>query len=517
MTAGTGLSRITGFARLVAVVYVLGFSRTNDTYTLANTLPNIIYDLVLGAILAGFLVPIVVDELASRDEDEAWRAISAIVTVGLVLLGVASILLAVAAPLVIHLYTLGHHGLDAHDQQAVATTLLRLFAPQVLFYGAFALMAAVLNARRVFFAPSVLPVVNNVIVIGMVLALREARNRSSLVSLHALAHDHVIVVVLGLGTTAGVATQVVGLLPSLRQARAKLSFLWAPTHPAVQRFARLAGWTLAYAVTNQVSLAVVLWLANRRRGGVSIYQSTYQLFQLPYGIFGVSVLVALTPALAERWARADSVGFRDRLSQGLRSLSLLMVPAAAGYMVLARPIAILLFEHGSVTARDAAAAGDVTALFAVGLPPFAAYLMVLRGYLARHDTRTPFLINAAENGLNIGLALALYPLLGVQGLALSFSLAYLGGLVVAGWALRRDIGGFETAGAVRTSVRAVAAAAIMAGVVSGLSRVLPGEHGFLLAVRLAICVTAGVAIYAVAAGALGNELGDVLRGRMSET
>src|SRR5205807_9823830 len=174
MAVGTLLSRLTGFGRLVALAYVLGFSRLTDSYNVANTVPNIVYDIVLGGVASMFIVPVFVDQLVTRDEDDAWHAISVIVTVATALLLVFSALLAIAAPAIIRLYSLRLHGPDAANQQAVATNLLRMFAPQVLFYGITALIAGLLNTRRRFAAPMASPALNNIVVIGVILALPHA-------------------------------------------------------------------------------------------------------------------------------------------------------------------------------------------------------------------------------------------------------------------------------------------------------------------------------------------------------
>src|SRR5437870_4106209 len=132
MAAGTLLSLVTGFGRVFALAYALAFTRFSDAYNLANTTPNIVYELILGGILSATLVPVFVDNLATRDEDDAWRAISAVVTVAAVLLAVVTIAFVLAAPVVIRLYTFRLAGEAGRDQQAVATSLLRMFAPQLL-------------------------------------------------------------------------------------------------------------------------------------------------------------------------------------------------------------------------------------------------------------------------------------------------------------------------------------------------------------------------------------------------
>ncbi|MDQ1398065.1 MAG: putative peptidoglycan lipid flippase, partial [Acidimicrobiaceae bacterium] len=153
MAAGTTLSRITGFGRVFALAYALDFGRLGDAYNLANTVPNIVYDLVLGGVLSATLVPVFVTRLQEDDEEEAWRAISAVISAALAVLLVLSAVFVALAPLVIRVYTLLNHTDSVGPQRAVATNLLRWFAPQVFLLGAIALTTAVLNARRHFAAP----------------------------------------------------------------------------------------------------------------------------------------------------------------------------------------------------------------------------------------------------------------------------------------------------------------------------------------------------------------------------
>jgi putative peptidoglycan lipid II flippase len=287
--------------------------------------------------------------------------------------------------------------------------------------------------------------------------------------------------------------------------------VWNLHHPVIRQVLRLSGWTFGYVISNQVAFWIALLLANGTAGGISAYSAAYIFFQLPYGILAVSILTALTPDLAERWSRHDIDGFRQRLSTGLRTGALVMLPAAAGYMVLARPIVALLLQHGALRAAEAHLTADVLAWFAAGLPAFSLYLLFVRGYTAMQDTRTPFLINAGENVLLIALDLALYPAMGVRGLALGFTLSYVAAAAVAGWDLRRRTGGLTGGNVGGTVVRIALATAVMAGVVAAVSLGLGGEHGLALAVRVVAAVAAGVIAYLGAARALGvEELATVL-------
>jgi putative peptidoglycan lipid II flippase len=513
MTAGTLLSRVTGFGRIVALAYALGLgsrARLADTYNLANTTPNIVYDLLLGGILSAFIVPVFVDHLirpatTSGEDDDGWTAISAIVTAAVTFLLVTSVLFVVAAPWVFRIYTVGRHGAVTHDQITVGTFLLRCFAPQVLFYGTAALLTALLNARRRFFWPMAAPVLNNLVVIGILLAVPHLTRN---LALGAVRHDTGLLLWLGLGTTAGVAAQALVLWPLLKGAGVRLRFLWAPRHPAIRRVLRLAGWTLGYVVANQVSFWVALVLANREAGDVSAFSYAYVFFQLPYGVLAVSILTAIVPDLAERWSTGDRDGYRDRLSLGLRAVALVMLPAAAGYALLARPILTLLLRHGA--AADVGTASDLLALFALGLPAFSAYLLFMRGFTATQDTRTPFIVNCVQNALTVAFDLVLYPVLGVQGLALGFSVAYVLGAALAALALRRRAGGLDGPAVWASIGRMAVATAVMAGVVWSVSRGLAGVDATGPLLQVTAAVVAGVTVYLLAARAMRVRELDVL-------
>jgi putative peptidoglycan lipid II flippase len=290
------------------------------------------------------------------------------------------------------------------------------------------------------------------------------------------------------------------LLPALRRAGIRLRLVASWRHPAVRRVLRLSGWTAGYVASNQLALWLVLVLANAHRGGVSAYQAAFVFFQLPHGLVAVSLMTTLAPDLASAAGKADAAAFRERFTYGLRLMSVAILPAAAGYLVLSRPIVSFLLERGALSSASAGLTASCVVAFSLGLLPFSLYLFALRGFYARQDTRTPFLLNAFENGLNIVLALALEPWLGVKGLALAYSLAYGVAAVVALSTLRRRTGGSLLAEGVASAVgRMAVAAAVMAVVVRLATAALPGDAP--AALEVAVGVLVGVPVYA---GALSS-------------
>ena len=455
---GTALSRVTGFLRVAAIGYALGVSTLAGVYSYSNEIPNMVYELILGGVLTATLVPQFVRHFQSDDED-ATSAVFTVAMLGLLVLTVVGILI---APLIVDLYTLRVTGPGKAQQQELATSFLRLFMPQMLFYGFTALATAMLQARERFFAAAFAPILNNVVVISIFLVLPQIASRP--ISVREVADDPFLMLFVGLGTTAGIAAMALALLPALRAARIHLRFLASWRHAAVRTMLRLSGWTVGYVIANQIALWVVLILANEKRGGAFVYLSAYAFFQLPHGLFSVSITTAVAPELAAAGARADPPALRHRFSRALRLTLTVLIPAAAVYVALARPIVVALLQRGAFDAADAAVVADTLVGFAIGLPFFSTYLFSLRAFYSLQDTRTPFFLNCFENAVNIGLAIALFGPLGIPGLSVAFSCAYAAAAVVTLVVLSRRIGGLSGRGIETSALRVLVISAAAGGV-----------------------------------------------------
>lgn len=497
MAVGTLLSRTTGLLRTVATVYALGFAGVSGDYNLANTVPNMVVDLLLGGVLSATFVPVFVERLSSRTEDEAWEAISAVVSVSVVAIAVASVLFLVAAPLVVDLLTGLNHGSSTGPNRRLATDLLILFVPQLTCYGLVALGTAVLNARRRFAAPMFVPVINNVVLIVVLVAFRQLVG-PALVGAHggaaALVAHQGWLILLGVGTTLGVVAQAVALIPALRGAG--LHLRWHPRirHEAVRTVVRLSGWTFGLVVANQVALVVVLALSEAiGPRAVSAYTYSWQFFQLPYGVIAVSVMTATAPELADRWTVGDLDGFRRRLAAGLRAILAVIVPAAAGLVVLARP-GVAVLGHLTQQAGSADTA-QALAVLALGLPGFCLFLYAVRVLQSIQDMRSAFWLYALENAVNIVLAVALYRPLGVRGIAASIAAAYTVAAIVALSRVRTQVHGLAgdlVSGPLR---RILAATAVLVVAAAAGVNVSSGTTGGALLVRVLIGAAAGTAGY----------------------
>lgn len=449
MAVGTLASRITGFLRTAVIVAALGTGMLANAYNTANTIPNQIYDLLLGGILVSVIVPLLV-RAKERDRAYGEQYEQRVFTLAVIGLGVLTGVAVLCAPLFIDVLAGSYTG----DQRAVAVMFARFFLPQLFFYGVGAFAGAILNTRGSFGAPMWAPVLNNLVVIGVGGAFLAIT--SGAVDPSGISDGQMLL--LSIGTTGGIVLQTVALWPSLR----RVGFRWRPRldfqRGELGEVGRMAGWTLVYVMATQAALAVVTALSNRAGNlavdegagegyGYTPYFNAYQLFQLPYAIVGVSVITALLPRMSRFAAEGKTADVRAAFSTGLRLSSVIIMPAAALMLVLGPEITTVLFAHGNTSSDDALVIARVMQMFAIALVPFSIYQLMLRVFYAHGDTKTPALIGLVTVTANIIMAFTAYSVLGVKwivvGIAGGFAIANVAGALTCWLVLRRKLGGID--------------------------------------------------------------------------
>ncbi|OKI40074.1 lipid II flippase MurJ [Streptomyces sp. CB03578] len=443
MAAGSIVSRATGFVRSAVVVAALGTGLTGDGYAVANTVPNILYMLLIGGALNAVFVPELVRAAKEhKDGGAAYtdRLLTAC-TAALLLLTAVAVL---AAPLIVSAYT-GYTG----AQESTTVALARFCLPQILFYGLFTLLGQVLNARGRFGAMMCTPILNNLVIIG-VFGLFLYVSHGSGGGLTAGETR-----LLGLGTTAGIVLQALALLPSLRAA----GFRWRPRldwrGSGLARPLRNAGWLVMLVLTNQIGYWVVTRLSTTvgrhaeaaglaGGAGYTAYSNAYQLWIVPQGIITVSLVTALMPRMSSAATDGDLGAVRRDVSYALRSSAALVVPATVVFAALAPWLMGAFFEYGRTTAADIEVMAGMLVAFAPGLIAFSGQYVLSRGFYALSDTRTPFFLNLVIAGLWAALSVAAYLLLplrwAVTGMAGAYSVALFAGLAVTAYTLSRRLG-----------------------------------------------------------------------------
>jgi putative peptidoglycan lipid II flippase len=436
MALGTIVSRLTGFARLYLLAFTIGTHLDADLFSNANTLPNTLYILVAGGVFNVVLVPQMVRAM-KRDADGGEAYVNRIMTLGLLVLATATVVLMAAVPLLMHLVFDGLLFKPAYaDQYDSARLLMLLCMPQVFFYGTFVLLGQVLNARGVFGPMMWAPIANNLVAISMLGTYLAAFGSSD--DLDGFTTDQTLV--LGLGSTVGIAVQAALLIPYLRRAGFRFRPRFDFRHTGLGHTLRLGAWTLGFIAANQAAYIVVQRLGveatlegGRAAAGSAVYEIGYLASQVPHGVITVSLATAIIPTLSALAADQAFDTLSAQLSRVLRIVLAVIAPLATAAVVLGAT-AIQAVAFGGLRA-NAHAIGWTVAAFAPAMVLFAVHYMMLRGFYAMENTRTPFLIQLAVAGTNVVAALVLTSLVTPQNvavaLALSFGAAYLVGATLS--------------------------------------------------------------------------------------
>ena len=433
MAIGTAASRVTGLLRTLVFAAVLGVEGVRQGFDVANTLPNSLYELLLGGVLTSTLVPLLVRARAGDDHEAYTQRLLTLIPLALtVLTGLAML---GAAPLV-RLYSTST---DA-GQIELSVAWARFFLPQILFYGMSATIGAVLNTRDRFAAPVWAPVLNNLVVIMTLAAFILIPGPSRLTSLTITGAQ---LVVLGIGTTLGVVVMTVALLPSLHASGFRWRLRWDFRGMGLAAVGRMAAWTVVLVVALQVSFLVLTRLATNV-GQLPQYVNAFTIWQLPYAVVGVSVITALLPRMSRHAVDGRPDLLRQDLERGQRIAALVLVPASLAFIVLGRHIAVTLFAHRATTYSQAEQIGVVLGILAIGLLPFSIYQLQSRAFYAMSDTRTPALVQVLVSTSMVVVDVSASALLPdgsrVYGLAAGLVVANCVGAGVATVLVRRRLG-----------------------------------------------------------------------------
>ena len=407
----TMVSRVFGLARDTAFAILFGTSFVADAFNLAFLIPSFFRRVVGEGNLNPAFVPVFTQILEGRGREDAnaflrrATGLLLVVLVGMVGLGVV-----LSAPLVL-LYAKSWSASEADFDFAV--TLLQILFPSLLFAGGAALATAALNARRRFVIPALSPIVLN---LGFLAGAAASLSFETL-------QERAIVFSIG-GLFGGLAAWLVQL-PTMRAAGLAVRPAWGPSDPDVRRVMRLMGPGLLALGVTQINLLVDTILALRlAEGSLSALRLGNRLVLLPMGVIGVAVATAALPALASKAASDDRQALLGTLAHSLKLLVTLMVPAAVGLALLARPIVTLLFQYGEFTAElSTPMTASALAFYALGLPAFGLVRGLAQGFYSIQDTKTPVKIASVGVAINITLSLILMGPLGLGGLALATGIA----------------------------------------------------------------------------------------------
>ncbi|MGY2066256.1 murein biosynthesis integral membrane protein MurJ [Blastococcus sp. SYSU DS0619] len=423
IAALTVLARLAGFGRTLVFTNTVGPGSTGDAYLAANNVPNIVFEVVAGGALASLVVPMLAGGIAAGDREQVRRTASALLGWTLLLLIPMAVALAVLAEPIARLLLGG--GDDAEVE--LASRFLLVFAPQVVLYGIGIVLTGVLQAHRRFAGPALAPLLSSVVVATTYLVFAAMGGGGDATGLSTPAE-----LVLGVGTTLGVAALALSLLVPLRGLRLGLRPALRFPVGAAPRVRRLAVAGVLTLAGQQLLAAVAIRLANEGapNGTLVVYAAGLTVFLLPWAALAVPLATSAYPGLAERAERGDEAAYRRALAPVAVLTVAASAAAAAVLVATAGPVArVFLAAQGD---RDVAALRDTVMAFAPGLLGYGLVALLTRALYARGLWKAPTACVLGGWLLAVAADVVLARALPAEDRALALGLGHTLGVTVAG-------------------------------------------------------------------------------------
>ena len=444
MAIGTILSRITGFFRAILAVAVLGTALLADTYNVANTMPNILYNLLVGGALTAIFVPQLVRSFQDEDGGDGFASRLVTTISGILLLLV--IVGVIFAPALVRLYApeFSTPGFEAENQIAIAFT--RYCLPQIFFLGLFTMLGQVANSRGSFAPLMWAPIANNLVVIAIfagVLVLQESIATGTITDFQ--------IQLLGWGTTLGIVVQALILVPVVKKSGIQLRVKFG-LHGLGKSFS-LAGWTLVYVLISQLGYLVTVNVATSAAVrsqldgittgvGFTPFTSAYYIMLLPYSIVTISIVTALLPHLSKLAIEKNVEEVRKQLIRAIKMVGVITIPSSVAFLFFGPMMTETLYF--GISLEDSRYIGHVLSALSLGLVAFSINLILIRGFNAFEDTRTQVISILIINVISVALSYASLQFLDSQqvtiGLGGAFSVSYIVGLFITLSLLKKHIG-----------------------------------------------------------------------------
>ena len=444
MALGTIISRITGFIRGILIVAVLGTALLADTYNVANTMPNILYNLLVGGALTAIFIPQLVRSFDHEDGGDGFAS-RLITTISLILLAlVASGVY--FAPALVRLYAPEFFTTGFEAEKEIAVAFTRYCLPQIFFLGLFTMLGQVANARGSFGPLMWAPIANNIVGIalfGGFLLIASDLTVSNITSTQ--------IQILGWGTTLSVVVQALVLFPVIKRLGIKLRPQWGVA--GLGKSFGLAGWTLLYVLISQLGYLVTVNVATSaavrsaqegisRGVGYTPYTFAYYVMLLPYSIVTISIITAILPHISRLALAKNNDEVRAQLIRAIKLVGVITIPSAVAFLFFGSFITEVIFV--GIPVSDARYIGYVLSALSFGLVAFSINLILIRGFNAFEDTRTQVISIFIINVISVGLSYLFLHLLQNQwvtvGLGAAFSISYLVGLLITLSLLKKHTG-----------------------------------------------------------------------------
>jgi putative peptidoglycan lipid II flippase len=485
----TGLSRVLGLVREVVAAKYFGVTAQMSAFTIAFQVPNLVRALFADSALQGAFVPVFTELLEKGERKEAFRVASSLFFLICLVLGAATVLFILLADPIMSLFAPGFDDQPALHDLTIA--LSRLMFPIVLMLALSGLVVGMLNSFEHFAVPALAPVAWNLVIIAALAGLVPVMPEGDEIYAYAI------------GILAGTVVQFLLPLPWLRGRGGKLTFRLDWRDPRVRRVLKLMlPVTIALGLINLSLLINSLFGTLVSDQAPAAIDKAFRIYQLPQGLFSISIATILFPTLARFAARGARDDLRRTMGNGVRQICLLLIPSAVAMAVLAEPITRLVYQRGAFGPHATDLTSTAMVWWSISLPFQGVSLLFSRTFFSLQRPWATTALAGLNLCVNAALAAALYGPFGIAGIVLGTVVGTVTMCVAQGLLLRRDLGGVEGRRTLGAAARMLVAGALLGAVAYGVWDGLDSALGRSLIAQILSVGTALVAGFGVYAGAV---------------
>ncbi len=482
----TGLSRVMGLVREVVAASLFGVSGAMSAFTIAFQVPNLMRALFADSALQGAFIPVFTELLEKGERKEAFRIASSLFFGIMILLGVVTAVFVLFARPIMGVFAPGFD-----DDPALAdltVSLAQLMFPIVVLLALSGVTVGMLNSFEHFSVPALAPIAWNAVIIAAILGLQPVLSEQDEIYSYAI------------GVLVGTVIQFLLPLPWLRGRGGHLTLTIDWRDERVRRVLKLMfPVTIALGLINLSLLINSLFGTLVSQSAPAAIDKAFRIYQLPQGLFSISIATILFPTLSRLAARGERDGLRRTMGNGVRQICLLLIPSAVLMGVLAEPITRLVYQRGVFGAEATDLVTEALVWWSLSLPFQGVSLLYSRTFFSLQRPWLTTALSGANLLVNAGVAAALYKPLGIAGIVIGTVAGTVVMCVAQGLVLRGDLGGVEGTKTLRGAALMVGASVPLAGLAYGgwylldelLGRSLPAQIA-----SVGVGIVAGLAAYA---------------------
>ncbi|MCS7163516.1 MAG: murein biosynthesis integral membrane protein MurJ [Thermodesulfovibrio sp.] len=483
ISLATIFSRILGYIKDMILAKYFGATALSDVFFVAFRIPNLLRELFAEGSMSSAVIPVLKESQIKQGQEETKRIVKSLFTFILIVVGTITILGMIFAPIIVKLIAPGF--IENNEKFELTVLLTRIMFPFLLFISLAALTMGTLNINNIFFIPALAPCFLNIAIIVVVVGFSSFFLNP--------------IVSVAVGVTLGGLLQWLVQIPQFY--KSGFHFGLATFHPALKKITLLIIPTTIAMAVNQINIFISTIIASfLPEGSITYLYYSMRLIQLPIGVFGVAVGMAVLPTLSQHFAQGNKKQLATDFIFSLKFLFFLTIPSTIGLIMLKEPIVNTLFQRGAFDSFATFNTAQALLFYSIGILGTVGSRTITATFYSLHDTKTPVICATVGMLTNILFSLLLMNKMKHNGLALAYSLAATVQFLMLSIFIKRKINEISFTNIIPSFFKSTTSALVSAGVAKLICDIKPSlwlhsEQMFLKFIWLLTAIGVAIFIY----------------------